>query len=158
MLSTSCNIELCMLSSLNALHVSCPKSFHAAPAASVSVQVGSAHAMVDCMQEEFMQVGSANILDELQQRFDESQAIDRLQYIRTVWHVFQFSLNPDHEVISWGERGILSSEDDGFTFTMKAVMRNLCSRGIGGNIAERCSIAQHPQSTLHASLASITAG
>ena len=72
-----------------------------------------------------MREGSATILDELKQSLDKSQAIEQLQYIRTVWHVFQFSLNPDHEVILWDKQSHLSPKDDGFTFTMKAVIQNL---------------------------------
>ena len=132
--------------------------FHRTRAASddaVSVQVGGTHALVHCMQEDFMREGSANILDELKQSFDKSQAIERLQYIQTVRHVFQFSLNPDHDVILWAKQGQLSPKDDGFTFTMKAVMRNLCSRGFEGIITEHCSDSQHLQPIMRAGSANV---
>ena len=78
-----------------------------------------------------MQEGSDNILDVLQARFDTSEALEMLRYIQSVRHVFQFSLNPEHDVIRWDQQAMLSEADDAFTFTMKGVMRKLCQRQAG---------------------------
>ncbi len=85
-----------------------------------------------------MQENATNILDVLRQKFDGKTVRRQLQYLIDVQHVFQFSLNPNPDVIAWDQRHERSHEDDAFSFTMKAVMRNLCGRFRKGRIAERC--------------------
>ncbi|KAK9842907.1 hypothetical protein WJX74_004204 [Apatococcus lobatus] len=69
-----------------------------------------------------------NILDLLEKRFRKSKALHQLAYISDVRHVFQYMRNPAHEVLRWDQRSIRRPEDDAFTFTIKAAMRNLCGR------------------------------
>ena len=80
------------------------------------------------VQEEYLQEGSENIIDVLLKQHDGKKALEMLHYIHTVRHVFQFSLNPRHELLLWHRRDSRDMEDDAFTFTIKAVMRNLCER------------------------------
>lgn len=69
-----------------------------------------------------------NAIDRLDAQFDEQTALDQLSYIHEVLHVFQFSLNPAHELIRWDQQGHRDSRDDAFTFTMKSVMRHSCKQ------------------------------
>lgn len=66
------------------------------------------HAQEESMR---MQEDSANIVVQLKQNFNTLKAIERLQYIRSVWHVFQSSLNSSHGVIRWDMREALLPED-----------------------------------------------
>lgn len=84
--------------------------------------------------------GRANVMDLLQSQHNESSALLMLAEVHRVRRVMQFSLNPDHDLQQFGEpMWQLQHEDDAFTFTMKAVMRRLCSKG--EIIAERCGAA-----------------
>ena len=46
-----------------------------------------------------------------------------------IQHLFQFSLNPVHELIRFDQRHVIAHEDDAFTFTWKAVLRRVCKHG-----------------------------
>ena len=72
----------------------------------------------------------------LQENFNENVALEQLKYMFGVRHVFQYSLNPDHKLITFAEKELLSPWDDAFTFTIKAVLRSLCKRSLLGN--HRC--------------------
>lgn len=80
------------------------------------------------MQNLLQENATVNAIDVMFDRFNKSAALAQLQYIHEVRHVFQYSLNPAHYLIRWDERGQRHRRDDAFTFTMKAVMRNLCTR------------------------------
>jgi hypothetical protein len=83
--------------------------------------------------------GRANVIDLLQAQHNESSALLMLAEVHRVRRVMQFSLNPDHELLRFGEpMWQLQHGDDAFTFTMKAVMRRLCSQGRIS--AERCGV------------------
>ena len=51
-------------------------------------------------------------------------------------HVFQYSLNPAHELIRFDRRHIIAREDDAFTFTWKAILRRICDKGM---LKEACA-------------------
>ena len=70
----------------------------------------------------------ANAIDLLQARFNRTQALQKLEHIHRVRHVMQFSLNPQHQLLGFQQMCTLDDADDAFTFTIKAVMRNLCRR------------------------------
>ena len=80
------------------------------------------------MQVDFNTSERANVLDVLGKKFHKPKALHKLAYIQDVRHVFQYMRNPAHEVLRWDQRIIRRPEDDAFTFTMKAAMRNLCAR------------------------------
>lgn len=81
---------------------------------------------------------STNIFDVLKENFEEFTALDRLAYTLPRVHVFQYSLNPrEEDVVLWGEENLLHPEDDAYTFTLKAVMRNACARGM---LPKRCKL------------------
>lgn len=52
----------------------------------------------------------------------------RLQYIYSVRHVFQYALNPAHELVTFRNRAKLQRLDDAFTFTLKSVLRTWCEQ------------------------------
>ena len=78
-----------------------------------------------------------NVVKKLADEFDKKEALSRIEYIHNIKHIFQYMLNPDHELIRWDQRSIIHPGDDAFTFTMKSVLRNLCSRKLG---LKRCGI------------------
>ena len=51
-------------------------------------------------------------------------------------HVFQYSLNPVHELIRFDKRHAIAQEDDAFTFTWKALLRRICGKGM---LKEACA-------------------
>ena len=53
-----------------------------------------------------------------------------------VQRVFQYSLNPLHELIRFDKLHTLAAEEDAFTYTWKAVLRRICSQGW---LPQRCS-------------------
>ena len=59
-----------------------------------------------------------------------------------VAHVFQYSLNPVHELIRFDQLWMVDPDDDAFTFTWKAVLRRLCEHG--KLKPERCLDAKKP--------------
>ncbi|KAK9833835.1 hypothetical protein WJX74_007296 [Apatococcus lobatus] len=71
---------------------------------------------------------TVNAIDVAFDRFNKHAALGQLQYIHEVRHIFQYSLNPAHDLLRWDQRGHRDPRDDAFTFTMKAVMRNVCGR------------------------------
>ena len=40
-------------------------------------------------------------------------------------HIFQYSLNPKHELIRFDQMDQIDGEDDAFTFTWKAILRRV---------------------------------
>ena len=52
----------------------------------------------------------------------------RLKKIAQVAHVFQYSLTPHSGLIRWDNIDVLEKWDDAFTFSMKALLRNLKKR------------------------------
>lgn len=79
----------------------------------------------------------------LQQNFDEDIALDQLKYMFSVRHVFQYSLNPDHTLLTYTHRDVISPADDAFTSTIKAILRNLCKKRLLGN--HRCNLLSSHQ-------------
>ena len=74
--------------------------------------------------------GPANLLDLLKQSFNANDALAKLAYIHEVKHLFQYMLNPVHELIRLDQLGLIALEDDAFTMTVKSALSNLCSRGL----------------------------
>jgi len=66
--------------------------------------------------------------DSLQQNFDMDVALDQLEYMFNIRHVFQYSLNPDHKQITYSQKEVVSPWDDAFTFTIKALLRSFCKQ------------------------------
>ncbi len=85
--------------------------------------------MIYVPEERILGNESENIVSILKETFDEGDALQRTSYIHSVRHVFQYMLNPVHELIRWDQRARLHQDDDAFTFTMKSVLKNVCSRG-----------------------------
>jgi hypothetical protein len=86
--------------------------------------------MVYIPEETILGENGQNAVVQLADKFNQSEALDRLNYIHDVRHVFQYMRNPVHELIRWNDRATRRTEDDAFTFTMKSVLRNICSRGL----------------------------
>lgn len=66
----------------------------------------------------------------VQKQHNATRAQHKLEEIGRLAHLFQYSLNPDHSLITWDARGTVHTQDDAFTATVKAALRNLCSRGL----------------------------
>ncbi len=80
-----------------------------------------------------------NIITLLWDDFDQEAALKRIEYIHSVRHVFQYMVNPKHELVAWSQRSKLHPEDDAFTFTLKSVLRKVCQDGW---LSERCHIEE----------------
>ena len=78
-----------------------------------------------------------NIVDILWDGFNQEDALRRIEYIHSVRHVFQYMVNPRHELVAWSQRSKMHPNDDAFTFTLKSVLRKLCQDGW---LAERCQM------------------
>ena len=76
-----------------------------------------------------------NIVSLLWDDFNQDEALKRIEYIHSVRHVFQYMVNPRHELVGWSQRSKMHPEDDAFTFTLKSVLRKVCQDGW---LAERC--------------------
>ena len=72
----------------------------------------------------------ANVIDILHEDFKPEHALERLRYIHEVAHVFQYMLNPVHELIRFDQLGAVAPEDDAFTMTVKSALKNMCQRGM----------------------------
>lgn len=86
-----------------------------------------------------------NALDILKADFDAHTALDRLKYIREVKHLFQYMLNPLHELIRMDQIGMIAQEDDAFTMTVKSALTNMCQRGLLPSV--RCTAGRVPPRT-----------
>lgn len=63
----------------------------------------------------------------LQQRYPTTKALlAKLEAVWRVRRVYQYSIQPDHTVVRWGVRHEMHAHDDAFTFSLKALMRQLC--------------------------------
>ena len=85
--------------------------------------------MIYVPEEKILGSEGQNIVSILEEAFDTGKAIQKISYIYNIRHVFQYMLNPVHELIRWDQRKKMHPDDDAFTFTMKSVLRNICSRG-----------------------------
>ena len=69
-----------------------------------------------------------NVVQRLMDGFNKTDALQRIRRLHAVRHVFQYSLNPAHELIRFDRASNMSHHDDAFTFTWKAILRNVCQR------------------------------
>ena len=75
--------------------------------------------MVVVPEEMIMGQDGHNIITLLSDDFHQEDALKRIEYIHSVRHVFQYMVNPKHELVAWSQRSKLHPEDDAFTFTLK---------------------------------------
>lgn len=79
---------------------------------------------------------AVTFVDILQQRYPTTEALlAKLEAVWRVRQVYQYSLQPDHTVVRWGAVHDMHVHDDAFTFSLKALMRQLCAQGV----ATKCS-------------------
>lgn len=72
---------------------------------------------------------SGDVITFLSDEHEETDALELLRYLHSIWHVFQYMTNPVHELITFDRQSIIDAEDDAFTFSFKSLLRNLCRRG-----------------------------
>lgn len=72
--------------------------------------------------------GQPSLIAWLGDTWDEVQTLAKQEFLHEHMHVMQYAINPTHEVIRFDEMFLERIEDDAFTFTWKAVLRNLCQR------------------------------
>lgn len=77
-----------------------------------------------------------NAIDILQQRFTPEGAMRKLEYITSIKQIYQYMLDPVHELIRFDQLDVIAREDDAFTMTIKSVLRSVCGRGMVPS--ERC--------------------
>ncbi len=82
-----------------------------------------------------------NVVGILWDAFDKADALKRIEYIHSVRHVFQYMMNPVHELLTWSQRSKLHPEDDAYTFTLKSVLRKVCQDGL---LPDRCQMGRAP--------------
>ena len=73
----------------------------------------------------------------LTETWDEAQTLAKQKFLHEHMHVMQYAINPRHELIRFDKMFLEHVDDDAFTFTWKAVLRNLCQRKVLP--AQRCS-------------------
>jgi hypothetical protein len=66
---------------------------------------------------------------------------DMFVYVAHHRHMFQYMLDPVHELLTVDSTGVIHCFDDAFTSSIKAVMRNACRRGLLP--LDRCNAAGH---------------
>lgn len=72
---------------------------------------------------------SVNVIAELH-NLEASSIAARLAALKNVSHVMTYSFKPQHSLISFQSRWNIAPQDDAFTMSVKAVLRNLCLRGL----------------------------
>ena len=88
----------------------------------------------------------------LQERYSGSKAavLPKLQAVWRVRQVFQYSLDPDWFGVRWDATHTLAHGDDALTFSLKALMRRMCTLGL----VDKC---QHGQASPEVSFAWMSA-
>ena len=81
------------------------------------------------MDEQHIMKESVNIVTELKQ-VNSSSLISRLEALQRVSHVMSYSIDSQHQLASFESRWDISANDDAFSMTVKAVLRNLCDRDL----------------------------
>lgn len=84
--------------------------------------------MVTLPIERLMATDAPNAIDLLTNGFNAEEAMDKLRYISSIKQVFQYMVNPAHELIRFDRLRLIEPEDDAFTATMKAALTNMCQR------------------------------
>jgi hypothetical protein len=79
-------------------------------------------------EQEVTRENATNVIRALANAFNEQDALERIRYIHSIRQVFQYMRNPAHEVVLWSERATVHAEEDAFTFSLKTVMRDACTR------------------------------
>ena len=90
-------------------------------------------------EKEVLNENRTNLVNRLAKDFVKAEALTRIEYIHNIKHLFQYMLNPDHLLIRWDQRSTIDPDDDAFTFTMKSVLRNLCTRNV---LKHKCATAK----------------
>ncbi|KAK9815656.1 hypothetical protein WJX72_007472 [[Myrmecia] bisecta] len=85
--------------------------------------------LVCYLPTQYAMPGDANLLQTLQEKCDRNR-YEKIEYLHGVRHVFQWSLNPRHELISFSTKRTIHPEDDALTVTFKMLLKNLCARGL----------------------------
>jgi hypothetical protein len=75
-----------------------------------------------------LQLQKTDYVGYLQRLHTGGNSTSKLKALQAVRRVFQYALNPDHYLISWKARADLDPRDDAFTFSMKSLLRGLCSQ------------------------------
>jgi hypothetical protein len=73
---------------------------------------------------------SQNVIDLLIQQFNQTQALRMIEHMHGLRQVMQFALNPNHDLLRFDQMLEMKRDDDAFTFSMKALMRRLCSKSM----------------------------
>jgi hypothetical protein len=73
---------------------------------------------------------SQNVIDLLHQQFNQTEALRMIEQIHGLRQVMQFALNPNHDLLRFDQMLEMKRDDDAFTFSMKALMRRLCSKSM----------------------------
>jgi hypothetical protein len=75
-----------------------------------------------------LQAHKTDYIGYLQRLHSDGNSTAKLEALQAVRRVLQYALNPDHYLISWKDRANLRPRDDAFTFSMKSLLRALCSQ------------------------------
>jgi hypothetical protein len=83
-----------------------------------------------------LEASGADYLEHLQRQHAESNSTANLQSWQPFRRLFQYTLNPNHYLVRWSDRATANPCDDAFTFSLKAVMRRLCSQKAFSNTTQ----------------------
>lgn len=80
------------------------------------------------VDDQYLQTPNYNIVQSIRDVFNETKALEGLEYLSSIRHVLQYSLNPSiHNGIRYDNLNIIEKDDDALTFSMKTLISDLCS-------------------------------
>lgn len=83
-----------------------------------------------------------NIIDLLAATHNDTRAAAKLKALRSIRHVLQYSMQPDEQQLRLDRMHVLDNADDAYTFSWKAIVRQLCrQRALP---AHRCMLGGAP--------------
>lgn len=80
-------------------------------------------------QKRSLETCSSSIVDVLN-GMQQQRRHDMFEYVAQRRHLFQYMLDPVHELLTVDDEGVIHCFDDAFTASIKAVIRNACRRGL----------------------------
>ncbi len=69
------------------------------------------------------------VIVDLRATFNEATAMEMIHKKFALRHLYQYSVTPNHTLVTLQNRNIIDPQDDAFTFTLKTMLRSWCKGG-----------------------------
>jgi hypothetical protein len=76
-----------------------------------------------------LDLNATNLVDYLDRTYPPGRRLKMLAHLHAWQRLFQYSLDPVHELIAFDQVKVVQPVEDAFTASWKAVLRSLCARG-----------------------------